>query len=291
MSTITLILTASSVTVADGRASLTASVTNRAPVPARIVLGAFGPPDAPTTPGASAWASIDKPLREIAAGATEQFTVTFAPPAGTAAGNYPVRFIAYSADQAPEEHADQAKQVDVVVPATAPPPPPKKPRWPYAVGAGLVLVGAVVWFLLPIIFPPQPVPPPSTPASLPPEIQVPSDLQVAQPDLVITGATVTNEQGALAVNVTVENTGTMTATSVDGTCSYACPLSGFSATDWPFLQGGYLVPGKSVTGLLFVSPSCGQDTLVRFDCVIDPDNEFTEEDELNNTWSGELTIR
>jgi hypothetical protein len=172
MSTIALTLPASTVTIAEGKAVLTASVTNSATVPARIVLGAFGAAGqpAPGTPtGGPAWTTIERPLREIPAGATEQYAITFAPPAEAGAGNYAVRFIAYSADQAPEEHADQARQVDVVVPAK--PVPTTKPPfvwWPWTVAAGLVLVaGAVAFFLLrpsgnPPLPPPSPTGPPVT---------------------------------------------------------------------------------------------------------------------------------
>lgn len=153
MSTISLTVPANTVTVAGGRAELTASVTNGSPVRARIVLGAFGPPG-DSAGGASAlgWTSIDHPARDIPAGATEQFAVTFAPDPGTAPGGYPVRLIAYSAEQAPEENADQAQTVEVVVPEAAPPPPvPRKRWWPYAVVAAVlvVAVGLVAWLLLP----------------------------------------------------------------------------------------------------------------------------------------------
>ena len=176
MSSIALTLAATTVTVTDGRAALTASVTNGSPVPARIVLGAFGPLGAGGPgPVALPWTSIDRPLREIAAGATEQYTVAFAPPAGTASGSYPVRFIAYSADQAPEEHADQAKQVDIVIPATPPTPPPKKPWWPYAVAAALVLVAAVVgWLVLRAGDGPEPTPTPVPPTSATPTPTTPT---------------------------------------------------------------------------------------------------------------------
>lgn len=150
---ISLTVPSNTVTVAGGRGSLTASVTNGSSVPARIVLGAFDPPEG--TGGASSavgWTRIDRPARDIPAGATEQFAVMFVPEEGTGPGRYPVRFIAYSAEQAPEENADQAQPVEVVVPEVAPPPPvPKKRWWPYAaVAAVLVLaVGLVVWLLLP----------------------------------------------------------------------------------------------------------------------------------------------
>ena len=137
--TITLTLTVAQLTIVDGRAVLTASVTNGATVGARIVLGAFGASGG--GPSAAAWASIDRPLRDVAAGATEQYAVAFAPPPATAAGSYPVRFIAYS--------ADQARQVDVVVPATpVAAPTTKKPWWPWAAAAALVLVVAVVGWLV-----------------------------------------------------------------------------------------------------------------------------------------------
>ena len=59
-----------------------------------------------------------------------------------------MRFIAYSADGAPEENSDQARQIDVVVPAAAPPPPPPKRWWIYAVAAALVLIVGIVGFLV-----------------------------------------------------------------------------------------------------------------------------------------------
>ena len=155
MSMITLTLTQTTVTLAGGRATVTASVTNGSPVPAKVVLGAFAPAGgapavggAPAS-GASGWTGIDRPVRDIAAGATEQFAVTFAPSSPPPGGSYPVRFIAYSADQAPEENADQARQVDVVVPS-APVVVPKKPWWPWAAAAAalVIIVGLVAWWLL-----------------------------------------------------------------------------------------------------------------------------------------------
>lgn len=189
MSTIGLTLPAATVTTADGTATLTASVTNSADVPARIVLGAFGAPGA-TGPGGTAWTTIDQPLREIGPGATEQFTITFAPAASITAGTYPVRFIAYSADQAPEEHADQARQVDVVVPVQAVAAPKPFVWWPWAVAGGLLVVlGIVAWVLLrpgdgPV--PPTPSPSASTvaspcPAPWVPRLTRPEDLTCVTP--------------------------------------------------------------------------------------------------------------
>ncbi|MGD8214026.1 hypothetical protein [Aestuariimicrobium sp. Y1814] len=198
MSTITLTLTATTVTLVDGRATLTASVTNEAPVTAKVVLGAFGLPGTPPATGAAGWATIDRPSRDIAAGATDQFTVTFEPVTEPAAGSHPVRFIAYSADQAPEENADQARQVDVIVPAAPVPVVAKRtPWWPIAAAVALLLVvGVAAWWLLrpdagpatPPVTPPvtpslspSPSEPPSTPAPpckepLVPRLTRPTDL-------------------------------------------------------------------------------------------------------------------
>jgi hypothetical protein len=178
MSAVVLLLQETQVDVTQGPAEVTASVTNSATVPARIVLGAFPPlggsagqPQA----NAVAWTTVDEPLREIAAGATEQYKISIAPPAGTAAGRFPVRFIAYSADGAPEENADQARQLDAVIAApVAPVVVAKKPRWwIYAVAAALVIVVGVVAFQ---VFPrPTPVTQATTtPSSSPPPSPPPS---------------------------------------------------------------------------------------------------------------------
>ncbi|MEN0072399.1 MAG: hypothetical protein AAGC63_15580 [Propionicimonas sp.] len=165
MSAITLGLAGTTVTAGDAPVTLTAVVTNQATVPARIVLGAFGPtgtasPGGPTGP--LAWTAVDRPLRTVAAGATEQYTISFAPPPGTAPGQYQVRFIAYDADRAPEEYSDQAQHVEVVVPSRpAPPAATGIPWWVYAVAAGMVVVIGVVAFFLLRPTPTPPLPPAS----------------------------------------------------------------------------------------------------------------------------------
>ena len=158
MSTITLTLTATSVVVSGGPASITASVTNAASVPARVVLGAFPSPEG--TAGAAPWTSIDRPLRDVAAGATEQYTVTIAPPPGAAAGDHVVRLIAYDADRAPEEYSDQARSVQVRVPEEPKVVVSGTPWWVYAIAGALVLAVAVVAFVL-LRGDPDPVPPES----------------------------------------------------------------------------------------------------------------------------------
>ena len=149
MNTISLTVPVSTLTLTDGRATTTASVTNGATVPARITVAALA--DAANANDAASWTSVDRPLREIAAGATEQFTVTFATPPTTTPGTYGVRLLAYSADRAPEEYADLARRVELVVPtATVPPAVPDKRRWwPIAaIVAALVVVAAVVIYLV-----------------------------------------------------------------------------------------------------------------------------------------------
>ena len=149
MSTITLTLTTTTVTVADRPVTMTASVTNAATVPARVVLGAFDPlPGAAAPQPARAWTTVERPLREIAAGATEQYTVSFAPPPSTAAGQYAVRLIAYDADRPPEEYGDQAQEVRVTVGREPAPAPSGIPWWIYLLAGVLVLAVAVVAFVL-----------------------------------------------------------------------------------------------------------------------------------------------
>ena len=178
MSAITLALTSTTLTATGVPLSVTASVTNSATVPARIVLGVFSAPTAtppaappPTPPAAPtaasdprAWTQVERPLRVVAPGTTEQFTVTLNPPPGIAAGEYVVRFIAYDADRPPEEYSDQAQHLQLTVPATAVPAKAGIPWWVWVVGAALVLViGVVAYFVLR----PAPEPPPPAPSPVP----------------------------------------------------------------------------------------------------------------------------
>lgn len=150
MSTITMTLSSPTVELKDGKGSLTASVTNGAPTgPERVVLGAF--PGAENTPPSPTYTTIPTPLRTIAAGATEQYLVNF-DTTGAVPGTYPVKLIAYSADDAPEDYADQAHVVTLTV--TKPPEPPKPTPgfpWLWVIIGGVVLlaaIGGVIWFLL-----------------------------------------------------------------------------------------------------------------------------------------------
>ncbi|WP_115787045.1 PASTA domain-containing protein [Arthrobacter silvisoli] len=144
MGTITMTLSSPTVVLKDGKGSLTASVTNGTGASARVVLGAFPGGAAPET-----YTEIPDPLRTIAAGATEQYLATF-DTAGAKPGSYPVKLIAYSADDAPEDYADQARVVTLEVPAPATPAPAPGFPWLWVIIGGVVLlavVGAVLWFL------------------------------------------------------------------------------------------------------------------------------------------------
>jgi hypothetical protein len=102
------------------------------------------------TTAAPTWTAIDRPLRTIAPGATEQYEVRF-DTTGAAPGSYPVKLIPYSADEAPEDYADLAHVVSLVVPApTTPVVPKKKFRWwiPVAAAVLVLVLGAVAFFLL-----------------------------------------------------------------------------------------------------------------------------------------------
>lgn len=147
MTTITMTLSSPGVQLKDGKGSLAASVTNAGTDKEPVVLGAF--PAQSATPPTATYATIDKPLRVIPAGATEQYVVTF-DTVGAPAGTHQVKLIAYSADEAPEDYADQAHVVTLVVPAAEEKPKPRFPWLWVIIGAVvlLALIGGVVWFLL-----------------------------------------------------------------------------------------------------------------------------------------------
>jgi hypothetical protein len=137
-------LSSPTVVLKDGKGSLTASVTNGTGASARVVLGAFAGGTATET-----YTVIPDPLRTLAAGATEQYLVTF-DTSGAKPGSYPVKLIAYSADDAPEDYADQAHVVTLEVPAPATPTPPSRFPWLWVIigaVALLAVVGGVLWFL------------------------------------------------------------------------------------------------------------------------------------------------
>jgi hypothetical protein len=115
----------------------TLTVTNPGPAPDRVVFE--------VVPGDGADPSWfpppEEPQRVVAGGASEQFKVKIVVPAGAPAGSYWFQGRAYSADTAPEEGSRLSPRMAFDVKASV---KPKKPRWPYAVAAGLVLVVLVV---------------------------------------------------------------------------------------------------------------------------------------------------
>lgn len=151
MSDVTVSLATDRVVLVAGRAGVTASVTNGAAHTQRLVLRAYAGGDAAAA-GVEQWVSVERPVREVAAGATEQYAVSVQAPAA-AAGEYEVRLVAHPSDAAPEEYAHRG-QVLRLEAAEAPPPPAPAPSSPFGwwtwVLAAVVAVAliAVVIFLL-----------------------------------------------------------------------------------------------------------------------------------------------
>jgi hypothetical protein len=145
MKKLSMTLSSAEVTLADGKGTVTASVNNASAAAERVVLGAFPANGAQSdTPAASTWATIDRPLRTIAPGATEQYEVSFNT-VGAKPGSYPVKLIPYSADEAPEDYADLGHVVQLAVPEPKAAEPKKPfPWWIAIVAAVVVLVGVGV---------------------------------------------------------------------------------------------------------------------------------------------------
>lgn len=316
MNAIALTVSTTTVTVAEGRATLTASVTNSSSVPARIVLGAFPPVGEAAAPTALAWTTIERPTRQVPAGATEQFTVVFAPDPGVAPGRYPVRLVAYSAERAPEEYADQAQSVAVVVPASsAAPPPPKKTWWPYALAAGalVVVVGLVVW----LVVLRDPGVPPDSGATTDPTVT--TDPTISTDPSVSTDPTVTADPGGGQTPTVTAEPGNgneearlnLVASPANAVCSYV-PNGSLSGDDGltvfffflvlgdpSDLDGSVRVQGSSDTGLstsYFTRPSNQALSVAQFELrpadfgrrhviaiSVDSAGEVAETDESDNT--------
>lgn len=159
---ITISLAASEVTLEGGRGSLTASVTNRSATSERVVLAVYPVQAAEAPADPRAWATVLQPLREIGAGATEQYVVSF-DAAALPAGSHQLKVVAYPADRAPEEYSDRGQVVTVVAPASPVPAAEPKRRWWLWVLAAVVLVAVigVVVFLLTRPDGPDPEPEPT----------------------------------------------------------------------------------------------------------------------------------
>ncbi len=154
MSEISVSLASTQVTLVNGRSSLTASVTNASASVERVVLGVYAAPGAAAAATAGpvvnpvSWTTVERPLREIGPGATEQYVVSFEA-AAAPAGTYGLKAIAYPADRAPEEYSDRGQTLQVIVPAApVEPPPPKRPWWIFILVAVLLAaVGGVAYYL------------------------------------------------------------------------------------------------------------------------------------------------
>jgi YVTN family beta-propeller protein len=152
MGDISVTLAAPQVSVVGGTGAVTVSVTNVGPAPERVVLGVVRPGTSAGAPPADpAWAHVERALRELGPGATEQYVVSFATPAGTPAGTYEAKLVAHPADDAPEEYADRGQVLRLALAPTPPPTPPRPSRWWLWVVLAVVLlvaIGVVVRFLL-----------------------------------------------------------------------------------------------------------------------------------------------
>lgn len=148
MTNLKVTLSSADVALTAGAGRITVSVTNTGLTTDRVVLGVYPPLEASAGGAVTAWTKIERPLREIAAGATEQFVATF-DGKDAAPGVYRARFIAYSATRAPEEFSDQAGSVTITTHgAPVQPPATGRPWWLLVAGGVLVLLIAGVAFAL-----------------------------------------------------------------------------------------------------------------------------------------------
>ena len=152
MNGISVSLGATGVALSGGRAAVTASVTNGLGVAERVVVGVYAVRSAQAASSApdidpASWASIERPLREIGPGATEQYVVALEAP-GVPAGTYELKVIAYPADLAPEEYSDKGQSFLLEVPPAPVPAPRRRPWWLFALVGALVIAIAAVAFLL-----------------------------------------------------------------------------------------------------------------------------------------------
>ncbi|MDJ0313099.1 IPT/TIG domain-containing protein [Arthrobacter sp. H35-D1] len=183
MKKISMTLSSPTVALTDGKGALTVSVTNSAPTPERVVLGAFS--DSPPAAGGAAaptWTTVTEPQRTVEPGATVQYDVKF-DTTGAEPGSYPIKFIPYSADQAPEEYAELAAVIQLVVPPKAPAAPPKRFPWLLVAGAAVVIVllaAGSIWFFTSRDSTPEAAVSPSTAPSAP-ALQLTSVVPAAGP--------------------------------------------------------------------------------------------------------------
>lgn len=134
--------------------------------------------------------------------------------------------------------------------------------------------------------------PPASPYTAPPPAQPGAPQQPAGPapvNLAIVSAGGIQQAGGRAAQLTVHNYGPGTATGVSGWCSYRCPSTGVAVNNQVFLQGGYLVPGRSVSGLLPLTPC--PDPNLYLECVVEPGPGPRDSAPNDNRWTGTVANR
>ncbi|HZN70857.1 MAG TPA: hypothetical protein VFC00_04115 [Micromonosporaceae bacterium] len=122
----------------EGTTSFT--VTNPGPASDRVVFVPVAGDGAD-----SSWFSIDRPQRVVDGGASVSYLARITVPAGTPAGSYWLQGRVYSADTEPSEGSRLSGRIAFDV---RPSDKPKRPLWPYAIAASLVLIVFAVVGLL-----------------------------------------------------------------------------------------------------------------------------------------------
>lgn len=121
----------------EGKAETTFTVTNAGPAQDRVVFEVVAGDGADP----SWFLPPQEPQLLVGPNGSATFLVKIVVPPTAAGGGYWLQGRAYSADTAPEEGSRLSGRVAFEV---APPVKPKKPWWPYALGAALVLVVLIV---------------------------------------------------------------------------------------------------------------------------------------------------
>jgi hypothetical protein len=138
---------------ARNRAEMTFTVTNPGAAPDRAVFLVEPADGVPRS-----WFTVEEPQRLVPPGGSVSYLVVLTVPPNTQPGSYALQGCVYSANTAPEESSRRSGRVTFEV---RPAEQPKRPWWPYAVAAGLVLVVLAVagW----LVFKPSTAPKPPTP--------------------------------------------------------------------------------------------------------------------------------
>jgi PASTA domain len=216
---------------AQSRGEIVFTVTNVGTTTSRAVLDVV-----PVEGTDRSWFTVPEPRRPVAPGASETYHVTLAVPPGTRPGTYFTQARVYSDDSgiAPEESSRPSKRVQFEIPE---PKAPRRPWWPYAVAAGLVVLVllTVVWLVVgkggegpsaddrspapssPVAAPPSAQPPSAQPPSAqPPSAAPPSAGPVRVPDVRgDTTATATARLRAAGFTVRIESVDDPTCESID----------------------------------------------------------------------------